>query len=414
MKERKSISMEKCGISKLDLKRRNRMQILRVIRELGPISRVDVAAELHITRAAVTIITNEMIEEGVLVEIGEAPVNSEKLQKGRRKILIGINENYKFALGAEIDEHEVSIGLSTLNGAILDKASMIIDDKTMTKDIISYIINKSNEMMTNSCLKKDKILGLGIGIVPSMWGRLKIFYKDGVLDFSSFIDKISSGVDLEIHCGNAIGLLALASNDFENYNGYQNNQVFINYDNQVNIAVLNKNILAPDYMSYTYMIERCIVNPSGRKLDGYPDGSVKSEISKNAVMNAFNEVYSKDKTPVLYEQTSGNIDNISIDAISSAVMRGEECAVNIVNRFIANFAVLLNNLSCMYFAQRIVLHNVELSEKQLDYLKRGIAKYVGEDVAEKVVLSKIDKKCNFVGGCALVIQNCFYFKGGMQ
>ena len=58
--------MEKRGISKLDLKRRNRMQILRVIRETGPISRVDVASALEITRAAVTIITNEMIEEGVL------------------------------------------------------------------------------------------------------------------------------------------------------------------------------------------------------------------------------------------------------------------------------------------------------------------------------------------------------------
>jgi len=413
MKERK-IYMEKCGISKLDLKRRNRMQILRVIREFGPISRVDVASELHITRAAVTIITNEMIEEGVLVEIGEAPVNAEKLQKGRRKILIGINENYKFALGASIEEHEVSIGLSTLNGAVLDKASMIIDDKTMTKDIINYIISTSNEMMNNSCLKKENVLGLGIGIVPSMWGRLKIFYKDGVLDFSSFIDKISSGVDLEIRCGNETGLLALASNDFENYNGYQNNQVFISYGNQINMAVLNKNELSADYMSYTYMVEKVVVNPNGRQIDGYPDGCVKAELSKTAFMNAVEEVYSREKTPVLYEQTNGDKKNITVDALSNSVIRGEEPVVDIVSRFISGFAVLLNNLSCMHFAHRIILHNVGLSERQLDYLKRGIAKYVGEDVAEKIVLSKIDKKCSFIGGCALIIQDCFYYKGGMQ
>lgn len=406
--------MEKCGISKLDLKRRNRMQILRVIKEFGPISRVDVASELHITRAAVTIITNEMIEEGVLVEIGEAPVNTEKLQKGRRKILISINDNYKFALGAYISETEVNIGLSTLNGDVLDKASMIIDDKTMTKDIISFIISKSNEMMDNSCLKKDKVLGLGIGIVPAMWGRLKIFYKDGVLDFSSFIDKVSSGVDLEIKCGNAVGLLALASNDFENYNGYQNNQVFISYGNQINIAVLNKNVLSPDYMSYTYMIEKAIVNPDGRQMEGYPDGSVKAELSRTAFMNAIGEVFSKEKTPVLFEQTNGDKTNITIDTLSNAVMRGEEPVVNIVNKFIANFAILFNNLSCMHFAQRIILHNVELSERQLDYLRRGIAKHVGEDIAERLVLSGIDKKNLFSGGCALIIQECFYFKGGMQ
>ena len=32
------------GISKLDLKRRNRMQVLKAVREKGPISRVDIAA----------------------------------------------------------------------------------------------------------------------------------------------------------------------------------------------------------------------------------------------------------------------------------------------------------------------------------------------------------------------------------
>lgn len=36
--------MEYQGISKLDLKRRNRMQILKVIKECGPISRVDIAS----------------------------------------------------------------------------------------------------------------------------------------------------------------------------------------------------------------------------------------------------------------------------------------------------------------------------------------------------------------------------------
>ena len=83
-----------------------------------------------------------MIEEGVLVELGEAPINTEKLQKGRRKILIDINENFKFALGANISENMVSIGLSTINAQALDKDSMEINDKTPTKDIISYIIKK--------------------------------------------------------------------------------------------------------------------------------------------------------------------------------------------------------------------------------------------------------------------------------
>lgn len=406
--------MEKRGISKLDLKRRNRMQILRVIREIGPISRVDVASALEITRAAVTIITNEMIEEGVLVEIGEAPVNTEKLQKGRRKILIDINVNSKFALGATVDEKEVSIGLTNLNAEVLDKASMVIDERTTSKDIISFIIQKSNEMMANSCLTKDKVLGIGIGVVPSMWGKLKIFYKDGELDFSNFIDKVSSGVDIDVQCGNAIGLLALASNDFKNINGYQVNQAFLHNGNQVNLAILNKNVLSNDYSSYTSTIERYIVAPGGKSYEGYPDGSVKAELSRGAILNAFNDIYSKDKTPILFELTEGDKNNINTDNVFMALMRGEEPVKNLVDDIIAKYTVLINNLAISHFAKRIILHNYKLNEKQFDYVKREMIRLVSEEIADRVVLSKLDSRNNFAGGCALIIQNNFYVKGGMQ
>ena len=56
--------MEQHGISKLDLKRRNRMQVLKILKQRGPTSRIDIAGTLELTRAAVTIITNEMIEQG--------------------------------------------------------------------------------------------------------------------------------------------------------------------------------------------------------------------------------------------------------------------------------------------------------------------------------------------------------------
>lgn len=406
--------MEKRGISKLDLKRRNRMQILRIIRECGPISRVDVASALEITRAAVTIITNEMIEEGVLVEIGEAPVNTDKLQKGRRKILIDINVNSRFALGATVDEKEVTVGLTNLNSDVLDKSSMEIDDRTTSKDIINYIIKASSTMIENSALTKDKILGLGVGVVPSMWGKLKIFYKDGVLDFNSFIEKLSAGLSMDIKCGNAIGAMALASNDFKTQNGYQTNTAFLHNGNQVNLAIVNKNELSSDYIYYTSMIEKYIVAPNGKELDGYPSGSVRAELSKPALLASASAMCSSDKTPILWDIIKGNKKNISVDAVFNAIMRGEEPVKNFVDDVIAKYAVLINNIAVSHFAKKIVLHNYKLNEKQFDYVKRVIVRYVNEDIADRVVLSKLDGKNNFLGGCALIIQDSFYNKGGLR
>lgn len=405
--------MEKRGISKLDLKRRNRMQILRIIRECGPISRVDVASTLEITRAAVTIITNEMIEEGILVEIGEAPVNTEKLQKGRRKILIDINVNSRFALGAVVDEKEVTVGLTNLDSEVLDKSSMEIDDRTTSKDIIAYIIKAVNTMIENSALTKDKILGLGIGIVPSMWGKLKIFYKDGELDFTSFIEKLSAGIDVDIKCGNAVGLMALASNDFKTQNSYQTNTAFLHNGNQLNLAIVNKNELSSDYIYYTSMIEKYIVAPNGKEYEGYPKGSVRAEISKNAMISAFAEILSQDKTPVLWEITKGDKKNINTENVFNAIMRGEESVKAVLDDIIGKYAVLINNIAISHFAKKIVLHNYKLNEKQFDYVKREIIRLTNEDIADRVVLSKLDGKNNFLGGCALMIQNGFYNKGGL-
>lgn len=78
--------MDKQGISKLDLKRQNRMQVLRLIQREGNASRIDMAATLELTRAAVTIITNELIEEGILYEMGEQKYAfNERIPKGRKK-----------------------------------------------------------------------------------------------------------------------------------------------------------------------------------------------------------------------------------------------------------------------------------------------------------------------------------------
>ena len=111
--------MDSLGISKLDLKSQNRMQILRLLRNNGPISRIDIAHTIHITKAAVTIITNEMIREGILIEIGEqAPTG--KVSRGRKKILLDIHSTWRLVLGISLHGGWVDVGLCTLNGSIVE------------------------------------------------------------------------------------------------------------------------------------------------------------------------------------------------------------------------------------------------------------------------------------------------------
>lgn len=404
--------MEYQGISKLDLKRRNRMQILKVIKENGPISRVDIASALEITRAAVTIITNEMIEEGVLYEVGEAPVSLDNLQKGRRKILIDINPNYKFALGVSITDMGVSIGLSNLNNDILDKSTMNGGVNASYEEIIDYIIDESNRMLRNSCLEPSKILGLGISIQPEHCGKMKVYFKDGKLDFTNLIETFNDRIDIPVTCMNSISAMALA-NQKKNLEERFGNYIFIKFGKNIHMSVLLENEVMHEYVNYTNQIERTICKQNGRKLPGYPDGSVKAELTREAVCSKYAAVMSKEETPILWAATEGKPENVNYKTITMSFTKGETKVIEVLNGIFECMATVLNNFSTILFARHIVLHDHFMSDQIFEYFKKFVADYCGEDIAKKIYISRVENNLEFVSGCAISIYEYFYKRGGI-
>jgi len=406
------------GISKLDLKRINRMQVLRTIWEVGPVSRVDLAQKLQITRASITQITNAMIEEGILMEIGEAPYQNQqdsRLPKGRRKILLDINANYKFVLGAVISEQEVTVGLCTMHMDILDKASLICNEHTSRKEMIQFIISSAEQMMSDSCLTKNDVLGLGVGVMPIMIGRMRVFYKDGILDFTELIKSLSAFPQVPpVFCGNAVWLQALANADLQRGMLTANtNQVYLHLGSHIHIAVLKPEKAERDYLTYSYLTERCIVRPNGRQQDGYPAGSVRAQLSVQAMQARIAEVYSKERTPFLYAATDGYIERVTLDQMYQAVSLGDTRCEAVVDDIMQDWSVLLHNLVCCFQAQQIVLHHFDLTEKGFAVFRKYVKQFAGDDISERLVCSSVEGKTDFLGGCSLVLLKNFYMNGGI-
>ena len=406
------------GISKLDLKRINRMQVLRTIWEVGPVSRVDLAQKLQITRASITQITNAMIEEGILMEIGEAPYQNQqdsRLPKGRRKILLDINANYKFVLGAVISEQEVTVGLCTMHMDILDKASLICNEHTSRKEMIQFIISSAEQMMSDSCLTKNDVLGLGVGVMPIMIGRMRVFYKDGILDFTELIKSLSAFPQVPpVFCGNAVWLQALANADLQRGMLTANtNQVYLHLGSHIHIAVLKPEKAERDYLTYSYLTERCIIRPNGRQQDGYPAGSVRAQLSVQAMQARIAEVYSKERTPFLYAATDGYIERVTLDQMYQAVSLGDTRCEAVVDDIMQDWSVLLHNLVCCFQAQQIVLHHFDLTEKGFAVFRKYVKQFAGDDISERLVCSSVEGKTDFLGGCSLVLLKNFYMNGGI-
>ncbi len=148
--------------SKININKRNQIEILNYLREEGAKSRVDIAHKMALTKASVTIITNDMIQKGILYEKGVQPQESNHT-RGRRKILLEINENYKLAFGIVFEKNKLIIGLTNLKGQTLDKKIISIKDKTY-RESLQIIVAEISSLIQYNHLANDKILGLGVCI----------------------------------------------------------------------------------------------------------------------------------------------------------------------------------------------------------------------------------------------------------
>ncbi|MBR1740179.1 MAG: ROK family transcriptional regulator [Ruminococcus sp.] len=411
--------MEQHGISKLDLKRRNRMQVLKILKQRGPTSRIDIAGTLELTRAAVTIITNEMIEQGIIQEIGEYKHITEKAPRGRKKILIDINHHYKFVIGVTLEEDVVSVGLSTLAGAVLDKRNLSIDKTAEYKTIFDFVKRSIQEVLADNCLDKTSILGIGFGVFPTMYEKLGIEVSDGVPNYTKTKAMIRTFTDLPLVFDNSVKGTAMANIDFlKTKDPNRHNIAFLQYDNTMNFVVTNLNEPIVSYDNRTNFVDKMIINPGAGKVCEICGrrGCVESEITPAATRAKVRAVYSPNSTPFLYEATKGDPELINRELLLNSYDKEDPAVKEIIDHEIKLTAVLINNLYFSTNPQKIVLHhfNFRGGDKDFQLLREAVNEIGGPVVAGKIETSIIEDRHRFLSGCALAIRELFFNRGGFD
>src|SRR5687767_8348580 len=88
----------------------NRSSILNVIRAQGPIARTDIARLTGLSPAAVTGLTADLIEDGLIFEKQEGDSRG-----GRRPILLALDITSVFVVGIKLAEEHATFALTDLN-----------------------------------------------------------------------------------------------------------------------------------------------------------------------------------------------------------------------------------------------------------------------------------------------------------
>lgn len=391
------------------------MQVLKILKQRGPTSRIDIAGALELTRAAVTIITNEMIDQGIISEIGEYKHVSEKAPRGRKKILIDINHHYKFAMGITVEEDLVSVGLSTLAGDVLDKRNLKINESTDRKTIYSFFVRSMNDVLSDNCLEQSSLLGIGFAVYPTMYSRMDISFSNGSPDFSKLKAFMSGYTSLPMVFDNSVKGTAMANIDFQkDRDPNRRNIAFLQYGKNLNFVFTNLNEPILSYDNRTNFVDKMIINPSSDRICSCGRrGCVENEILPDAIIRKLSRVFSKEQTPFLWQAAKGDAELINKELIMASYAKRDPAVVKILESVFTMFAVLVNNLYFSSNPQKIVLHKFCFTgELSFEKFRETVLRVGGEKVAESVCLSFIEDKHLFLSGCALAIRELFYNCGG--
>ena len=135
----------------------NRAAILGLVWEQGLIARVEIARRLALSAAAVTDITRELVRDGVLREVEEAPSSG-----GRRPILLGLVGPAAQAIGVKIASDHLAIVRVALDGSLLMRDTEPFE--ASHPDAIERLTSVLARTVEGAGADPGRLLGVGVGM----------------------------------------------------------------------------------------------------------------------------------------------------------------------------------------------------------------------------------------------------------
>ena len=403
----------KIGINLQDIKQRNLKAILRVVNKHGQIPKKEIAEVLGMTPMTISNIANEMIDVGILKTIGK----KEEKNIGRKKILIGINYEYKKVIGIYIYRDDEFIraktGITYLNSESIDEINLKYKKDEDPAYIFQDISKSIKEKLKKLKINKNEILGIGISIV-------------GIVDQENGISVNAQGLwkkkvevarvfkenfDIPVHVANNIHSYFLAYKLFENMQTDNGNYIFLKYGTGIGSAlIMNNEIQDGIHFSAGKLSHIRVESPAIVKCPCGDINCLDAVVNFYRIINEVKEVYSEEVTPVLYEKTNGIKGNINIEHIFYAYSQGEVMIKEVLERKYYAIASVLVDIVKFIDPDRVFITgygftNETLNRLFFDYVYELSNRKISREIFVKNDIYKIPQ---YIGAVALILEKEFY------
>ncbi len=389
----------------ISLKEINKKNILKIIFEKGPISRVDISRMLKISRPTTTAYVNELLEERIVVETGKGQSSS---SGGKRAILISFNEKSGFILGVMIGVKSIRFALSDFRLNLLNNYKIDTEEGKGSRSVIRKIINNLKKIIKENDIK-DKLIGIGIGVtglVDSTKGE--VIFSPNLKGWRNIKLKklIEDEVGLPIFIENECRVQAIAEKKFGLAREYEN-FVCIETGIGVGAGVFIDNKVLIGNMGMAGEVGHIITNMAGDRVCHCGNiGCLETLCSTKYLLEDIIEDIKNNNLEDDY-----NLNEFSENMIYELYEKNDEIVKRNVEKNAEFLGIGISDTIKMFSPEIIIIHGESIKFGE-SYLEKVI-KSVSENTFPKVIkdfniqFSKLGDNVGLMGAASVVFDNIF-------
>lgn len=365
------------------------------------LSSQDVSVRIEKSLPLTARILNEMVEDGVLKESGYASSTG-----GRRPLVYSLAAGKMYVVSVAMDQLITNIGIIDLHSCEVSYSQKY--DLILSQNPNAYIelVEFINLVIEKSRIRKDKIIGVGIGMPGFVDVDRGVNYSFMYNDGDSITHFIEQVIKIPVFIDNDSSLIALTELKFGSARDRKNVMV-INIGWGVGLGLITNGKLFRGNNGFAGEFSHIPLFENNKLCSCGKSGCLETEASLLVVLEKAKEELSKGRASTIkeisddFEQSSMNIINAALKGDQLSVELLSDIAYNI-GRGIAILIHILNPELVVLSGRGALAGNMLLAP-----IQQAVNKYCIPRLAAytKIVVSTFSNNAELIGAAALVIDN---------
>lgn len=376
-----------------------RQSIVKCLLLIGDVTIAELSAELQASVPTITKAINELVQEGLVTDVGKASNNG-----GRRPSLYSIKSESAYFLGVEMSRSSLSIGLQDLKGEFVNieiGASFVLEN---TNESLQEFCTLINTFIADCQVDKSKIVGACINLSGRINSKEGFSYNYFYNENTPLSDIISAQIGLPVQLENDSRAMAFG----EYTQGVvedEQNVLFLNYSWGVGMGMITNGKLYYGKSGYSGEFGHSAIFDNGKLCHCGKLGCLETEISGWSLVQQFQQALAEGKKSSISLENESPIQQY-YKIISGAQIQEDGLCIDLISTQSEKMGRYLSILLNIFNPELLIIGGdlSQLGDFVLLPIQSSLRKYslglVNRDM--KLKKSHLGRRAGVAGACQVV------------